>query len=215
VRQSLDGLSFSLCSTLCPYISFREGQFCVNIFEMGGWPYSSTRAMPNLWMYMLSTGPLTFLSGISANVIPVVSWEPLAFLESGTFYWLFQVPYPPMLHNSFQHPDPLYFSPVSSPTWSCPSPPPPSLSLPGPYLNLPPLIILFPLVCRTEAPTLWSFFFLSFVWSMVVLCIFWAFFRISTYKWVHTMCILLWLGYLIFCILIDFYNFKYVCKYNT
>ena len=41
--QSLDGLSFSLCSTLSPCISFRQNQFWVKNFEMGGWPYPSTR----------------------------------------------------------------------------------------------------------------------------------------------------------------------------
>jgi hypothetical protein len=39
--QSLDGLSFSLCSTLCPCISFRQEQSLVKILEMGGWPHTS------------------------------------------------------------------------------------------------------------------------------------------------------------------------------
>ena len=43
VGQSLDGLSFSLCSTLCSCISFRQKQFCVESLEMGGWPLPSTR----------------------------------------------------------------------------------------------------------------------------------------------------------------------------
>jgi hypothetical protein len=42
VGQSLDGLSFSLCSTLYPSISFRQEQFWVKILEVGGWPHSST-----------------------------------------------------------------------------------------------------------------------------------------------------------------------------
>jgi hypothetical protein len=42
VEQSLDGLSFSLCSTLCPCISFRQEQIWVKFLDMGGWPYSST-----------------------------------------------------------------------------------------------------------------------------------------------------------------------------
>jgi hypothetical protein len=41
VGQSLDGRSFSLCSTLCPCISFRQKQFWVNIFEIGGCLYPS------------------------------------------------------------------------------------------------------------------------------------------------------------------------------
>jgi hypothetical protein len=31
---------------------------------------------------------------------------------------------------------------------------------------LPPFIILFPLLSRTKAYTLWSSFFLSFIWSV-------------------------------------------------
>jgi hypothetical protein len=34
---------FSLCSTLCPCISFRQVQFWIKILEMGGWPDPSTR----------------------------------------------------------------------------------------------------------------------------------------------------------------------------
>ena len=34
--QSLDGLSFSFCSTLCPCIYFRQKSFWVKIFEMDG-----------------------------------------------------------------------------------------------------------------------------------------------------------------------------------
>jgi hypothetical protein len=40
VGQSLSDLSFSLSSTLCLCILFGQKQFCVNIFEMGGWPHS-------------------------------------------------------------------------------------------------------------------------------------------------------------------------------
>jgi hypothetical protein len=36
VGQSLDGLSFSLCSPLSSRISFRQEQFWVKILEMGG-----------------------------------------------------------------------------------------------------------------------------------------------------------------------------------
>ena len=42
----------------------------------------------------------------------------------------------------------------------------PPISLPGPSLPLPPMIILFPLLCRIEAFTLCSSFFLSFIWSV-------------------------------------------------
>ena len=41
--QSLDGLSFSLCSTLCLCTSFWQEEFWINIFDVGGWPHPSTR----------------------------------------------------------------------------------------------------------------------------------------------------------------------------
>ena len=57
------------------------------------------------------------------------------------------------------------------------------------------LWVFFPLL-RTEASKLWSSFFLSFIWSVSCIMGIPTFFLISTYKWVHTMCVLLWLGYL-------------------
>jgi hypothetical protein len=41
VGQSLDSLSFSLCTTLCSCIFFRQEQFWVKFFEMGGCPHPS------------------------------------------------------------------------------------------------------------------------------------------------------------------------------
>jgi hypothetical protein len=51
---------------------------------MGVWPHSSTgnHAYP---LDMVSTGSLSLLLGISANVTLTGSWKPLAFLESGKF----------------------------------------------------------------------------------------------------------------------------------
>ena len=66
------GLSFSLCSTFCPCISFRQGQFWVKIYEMGGCPHPSTRGC----VYPLDTVSIVSLSlllGILANVLPVGS----------------------------------------------------------------------------------------------------------------------------------------------
>jgi hypothetical protein len=93
----------------------------------------------------LNLGPcLSTRGGLSANVIPVGSWEPLASLLSGTFE-RFPTPqpspilHPLLLHMSFHPPDPLDISPVSShadpaPSFPLsilsPSPVPPSLSLP-------------------------------------------------------------------------------------
>ena len=98
VGQAQDGLSFSLCSTLCPHISFRQEQFWVKIFG-DGWmvPFLNQWAMPNLWV---STGSPSPLWGISSNIIPVGSWEALAFLASGTFWLLLPVPHPLSLHTS-------------------------------------------------------------------------------------------------------------------
>jgi hypothetical protein len=56
------------------------------------------------------------------------------------------------------------------------------------------MIILFPLLSRIEASTLWSSFLLNFIWVCIVgILSFWA---NITYPWVHTVCILLGLGYL-------------------
>jgi hypothetical protein len=72
VGQSLDGLSFSLCSALCPCISFRQEQFWVKILEMGGWPILQLgdHAQP---LDMVSTGSPSPLWVISANVLPMRS----------------------------------------------------------------------------------------------------------------------------------------------
>jgi hypothetical protein len=84
VGQSLDGFSFSLCPTLNPYIFFKQKQFWVRIFEKGRWPHLSTGGCVYL-LNMVSMGSISPVLGISANVIPTGSWEPLVSLESGTF----------------------------------------------------------------------------------------------------------------------------------
>ena len=57
------------------------------------------------------------------------------------------------------------------------------------------LNILFPPLTRTEISTLWSSF-LNFMWSVNCILGILSFWLISTYQLVHTMCVLLWLGYL-------------------
>ena len=52
--------------------------------------------------------------------------------------------------------------PYSAPSYFLPPP----LSLPDFSLPLPPMIILFPFLSRTKAFTLWSSFFLNFIWSV-------------------------------------------------
>ena len=59
-----------------------------------------------------------------------------------------------------------------------------------------PVNILFPLQRSNEGSMLWSSFFLSFVWSGIVSWIFWTFGLIYIYQWVHTIWVLLCLGYL-------------------
>ena len=82
--QSLDGHFFSLCSILCPCISFRKEPFWVKNLEIGGWPLSSTVVL-DYALDVVSTGSEPPLLGISANVITLGSWGTLAFLASGTF----------------------------------------------------------------------------------------------------------------------------------
>jgi hypothetical protein len=132
----------------------------LNKFEMHGWPHPSTGDLAHL-LEVVSIGCISSLLGISDKVMDIGSWELLASLESGTFYWLHPVPQPPLLHISIQFPDPLFFSPAPSNTWSCPCFHRPLLS---PSQILPFLacseIILFPLLYRIEQVTLWSSFFL-------------------------------------------------------
>jgi hypothetical protein len=45
-KTIMDGLSFSLCSTLCPCISFRQEQFWVKILRRVGGSTSQPGAMP-------------------------------------------------------------------------------------------------------------------------------------------------------------------------
>jgi hypothetical protein len=69
VGQSLDGLSFfSLCSTLCPCISFRQEQFWVNIFEIGGWSHPSTGGHVYI-LEEISSGCLSLLLDISEKFL--------------------------------------------------------------------------------------------------------------------------------------------------
>ena len=131
---------------------------------------------------MVSIVSLSPLLNGSANVIPVVYWESLAFLASGNFWWLLPVSHPPLLHSSVQFPDTLYIFPVSSHTWSYPtfSFPSPLFFL-SPFHPLLPVIILFPFLSRTEASTLWSYFLLS--WIRFVICRYYSlFFLTSTYQ---------------------------------
>ena len=163
VGQSLDGLSFSLCSTFCPCISFRQDQFWIK--DLNGWV--APLPQPELCLtseYGLYRFSLPFVGHFS-YCHPCWDLRTSCFPGIWDFLVLLPVPHPPLLHNSIQFPDPLYIF-LSSPTpdpassFSLASFLPPSLSLP-----LLPVISLFPLLSRTEAYTRWSSFFLSFTWS--------------------------------------------------
>jgi hypothetical protein len=65
VWQSLDGLFFSLCSTLCLCISFRLEQFWVKILKMGGWFYFSTEGQCLISGYGLNRFSLLFVGYFS------------------------------------------------------------------------------------------------------------------------------------------------------
>ena len=76
VGQSLDVLSFSLCSISPPPNPqhFFLEQFWVKNFEMAGWPHPSTGGH----VCLLEVVSLVFISqmlGISANAIPIGSWD--------------------------------------------------------------------------------------------------------------------------------------------
>jgi hypothetical protein len=85
VRQTLNGLSFSLCTIIfCPCVSIRQEQFWDKNFEMGRWPHPSNGGQVYL-LEVVSPGYISPLLHILANVILTGSWERLASLVSGTF----------------------------------------------------------------------------------------------------------------------------------
>jgi hypothetical protein len=111
---------------------------------------------------MVSPGSPSPLHGISANVIPVGSWEALAFMASGIFWLLPQLP------------NPHCYTPLFNFLTLCTSPPSPSIPDSSPLSlplfsssQVPPTFYFFDyFVSRTKASTLWSSFLLSFMWSM-------------------------------------------------
>jgi hypothetical protein len=137
----------------CPCSSFRQEKFWVKDFDVGGWPDPSTRGHVYL-LEVFSSSFISLLLGISANVIPIGSWEPLTSLASGTFLWFPSVPHLPLQHIFIHALGPLDISPLSSvwdPALLFPYPP---LSHPDISLPLPPMIILVPLISGIEASIL-------------------------------------------------------------
>ena len=154
--RSLDGFPSVSAPFFCPCVSFRQEQFWVKIFEIGGWPHSSTGGHVYL-LEVVSSNSISQLLDILSNVIPIGFWEPLI-----PDIWGFLV-IPPgpcftVLHVSIHSSGSLNLSPVSSHIWSCPLSPPHPLSHPGPSLPLPPMIILFHFLSGIEAFKLWPSF---------------------------------------------------------
>jgi hypothetical protein len=127
--------------------------------------------MPNLWIWSLQVlSPLCWVFQLMSSLlgpgILLVSWHLDILMATP------RSPSPmftPLFNFLIFYTSPLFPS----------TPDPDHLLLLSPK-NLPPLpfiIILFPLLSRTEASTLWSSFFLSFIWSVCcIVCIlsFWA-----------------------------------------
>ena len=57
VGQSLDGLSFSLGSTICLCISFRQEQIWIKILRTVDGPICQLGTVPNLWIWSLEVLP--------------------------------------------------------------------------------------------------------------------------------------------------------------
>lgn len=87
---------------------------------------------------------------------------------------------------------------------------PPHLCHSCPYLLLPPMIIFFPLLSRMKHLSLGIFACYTSYCLWVVSQEFCAFFLVSTYQCVHTMHVLLSLGYIIKDDIFYFYSFA--CK---
>jgi len=157
VRQSLEGLAFYFCSIFCPCISFRQEQFQVKNFEMVGGLILQLGAVPIYWRWpvqILSPFVWVFLvisCGESLEPLLPGFWDFL--VAATTVIYFFPFSWPSVL---LSHPCPNLIPPPSFPS--------PPLSLPCRFFPLPPVIILFPLLRRTDASTLWSSFFLSCIW---------------------------------------------------
>jgi len=115
---------------------------------MGGWPHLLTEGHAYLLKVATTGSPLCW-----------VFW--LSHLGRSSGYPHFPIPH---CYIFLFKVNPLYFFPAPSNTWSCHPFSSPCYLHPRSPFPLPPLIILFLLLCRTEAATLWSSFFLSFMW---------------------------------------------------
>jgi hypothetical protein len=150
-------------------------------------PFLNQKTMPNHWIWSQQVLPPL------CEVFQLMSspWGPGRLLLS----WQLG-----LSCCYFQFPTPYCYTPLFNFLTLCTSPPSPPIPdssrlSPLPLLFLPssshpllPLIILYPLLSRTEAFTLRYSFHLIFMWPVScihTLCL------ISTYQKVHTMCVLL------------------------
>ena len=82
--QSLDGLSFSLCSIFVPSFPLGRNNFESKNLKMDRWSHASTGGHV-YHLEVVSSGSISLLLGILINVIPTEFWEPLTSQVSGTF----------------------------------------------------------------------------------------------------------------------------------
>ena len=127
VGQSLDGLSFSLYSTLCPCISFRQEQFWVKNLKSVRGPITQLGAVPNLWIWSLQIpSPLCWIFQLMSSLL-----SPGSLLLS--WHLGLSVGYP-------QFPIPHCYTPLFNFLTLCTSPQSPPIPDPSPFFLSPSLI---------------------------------------------------------------------------
>jgi hypothetical protein len=172
VGQFLDGLPINLCSNLCPCIYFdRRNSELIFLRHMCG-PIPQLGAMTNLWIWSLQVlSPLCWVFQLMSSLLGPGSFLLSWHLGPSGGFSQFPIPlcYTPMFNFLTLCTFPLCPSTLD-PALFFPSPPP--LFSPSLVHSLPPMIILSPLLNSTEASKLWSFFFLTFIWSVsCIMCI--------------------------------------------
>lgn len=163
--QSPDGLLFSLCSTFCPCISLIQINSGVIFLRWVGRSIPQPLdEMPNFWIWSLQALSLLcwifhLMSSPLGSGTLLLPWS--LRLSSGCLQLPITHCYRSLL-NFLTLCTSLLSLPV--PDTASPLYPPLSISLPGLSLPLPPVIVLFPVLCRIQASTLWSSCFLSSIW---------------------------------------------------
>jgi len=110
--QSLDGLSFSFCSTLCPCIFDRRNSGLIFVRWVDG-NIPKPEVVPIHWMWSLQVlSPLCWVFWL-----PVGSWESVGVPGMWDFLVVNPSSLPLLLYTYFQIPDPLYFL-ISSHIWT-------------------------------------------------------------------------------------------------